>query len=81
MTLTNNGSAVVRNTLAEKCSCFPLTPAEREQPLNIFLNLEATGHNPVADLPRRWKQFSLSAGERAGVRGKATLNQTPAIIC
>ena len=41
---------------------------EREQPLDISNLFLAVEQKPSVDLPKSWKQFSLSRRERAGAR-------------
>jgi hypothetical protein len=62
--------------IAMKLATFPLTltlsRGAREQPFDISLFSNATEQKTAEDLPSDWKQFPLSPGERAGVRGNET---------
>lgn len=63
----------VENTQAcGEITAFSLTLTlsrwERGQPLNISKIVSTVEQKPTLNLPERWKQFSLSQRERAGVR-------------
>jgi hypothetical protein len=69
--------SVLSNGLKGRAACSPLpSPSERGGSVSRLL-----GFPSAPDSRTRWSQLSLSPGERAGVRGKATSEHLRLPIC